>query len=70
MEQNRYFCASSVRMMRYLYALGFDKDSFINEGGYENWRFIHTDALQESIDFYFAMRKKNKELIGRVQAYR
>lgn len=54
----RTFNASSVRMMRFLYALGFEKESYFNSHGKENWRFEHTDALQESLDFYFYMRKK------------
>jgi len=44
--------------MRYLYSLGFDKESFINKKGYENWKFLHTPELQEALDFYFALRKK------------
>ena len=57
----KYFNASSARLMRFLYALGFSKESFINENGYENWKFEHTENLQEALDFYFYMRKKNKE---------
>ena len=63
MKNSKYFYASSVRMMRYLYALGFEKESFINQSGYENWKFLHSETLQECIDFYFAIRKRNKELI-------
>ena len=46
--------------MRFLYALGFNKESFINDNSKENWRFEHTSDLQESLDFYFYMRNKNK----------
>jgi len=46
--------------MRFLYALGFNKESYINEQGKENWRFINTKDLQESLKFYYYMRKKNK----------
>lgn len=35
----KYFIASSKRLMRYLYALGFQKESFINSNNYENWKF-------------------------------
>lgn len=58
----KYFNASSGRLMRFLYALGFQKESFINEKGYENWKFEHTCELQEALDFYFYMRKKNMEI--------
>ena len=63
MKTDKYFYASSVRMMRYLYALGFEKESFVNANGCENWKFAYTPLLQDCLDFYFAMRKKNKELI-------
>ena len=55
-----FFNVSSIRLMRFLYALGFNKDSYINKKGKENWRFQYSDALQEALDFYFYMRSKNK----------
>lgn len=55
-----YYNVSSVRMMRFLYSLGFNKESYINKQGKENWRFIKTDTLYEALDFYFYMRHKNK----------
>ena len=54
----QYFNVSSVRLMRFLYALGFDKESYISNSGKENWRFEKSDALQEALDFFFYMRKK------------
>lgn len=57
---NDYYNVSSVRLMRFLYALGFDKESYINSKGKENWRFKKSDDLQESLDFFFYMRKKTK----------
>lgn len=57
---NNYYNVSSVRLMRFLYALGFDKESYINSKGKENWRFKKSDDLQESLDFFFYMRKKTK----------
>jgi len=54
----KYFNASSVRMMRFLYSLGFDKESYINPKGKENWRFEYTSELQESLNFYYYMRNK------------
>lgn len=47
--------------MRYLYALGFDKESYINNKGKENWRFKKSDGLTKSLDFYYFMRKENNK---------
>lgn len=49
-----------MRMMRFLYSLGFEKESYINSKGKENWRFEKSELLQESLDFFFYMRSKNK----------
>lgn len=57
--ENKFFNVSSVRMMRFLYSLGFNKESYINSKGKENWRFEYSDNLKESVNFYFYMRKKN-----------
>mgnify|MGYP007068316728 CR=1 FL=1 len=59
---NKIFNVSSIRLMRFLYSLGFEKESYINPKGKENWRFEHTNDLQESLDFYFYMRKKNNQI--------
>lgn len=56
----KYYNVSSVRLMRYLYSLGFDKESYLNDKGKENWRFKNNENLQESLIFYYYMRKKNK----------
>lgn len=55
-----YYNVSSLRMMRFLYALGFNKESYINSKGKENWRFKKSEDLQEALDFYFYMRKKHR----------
>ena len=57
---NKYRC-ESVRLCRYLYSLGFDKQS-IEYNDQEAWLFDKSNELQESLDFYFYMRKKLKEL--------
>lgn len=57
---NKYRC-ESVRLCRYLYSLGFDKQS-IEYNDQEAWLFDKSNELQESLDFYFSMRKKLKEL--------
>ena len=54
--KNKYKC-ESVRLCRYLYGLGFDKESAY-ENGKEYWLFEKSDDLQKSLDFFFYMRKK------------
>lgn len=60
MNNSNYYNVSSIRMMRFLYSLGFEKESYINSKGKENWRFEKSERLQESLDFFFYMRNKNK----------
>lgn len=52
----KYRC-ESVRLCRFLYGLGFDKES-IRYNGQEAWLFERSPELQESLDFFFYMRKK------------
>lgn len=54
----KYRC-ESVRLCRFLYGLGFDKES-IQYNGQEAWLFERSPELQESLDFFFYMRKKIK----------
>ena len=56
----KYYNVSSVRLMRFLYALGFSKESYFDKNGKENWRFIIDNNLIEALDFYHRMRKRNK----------
>lgn len=58
--EKKYYNVSSVRLMRFLYALGFQKESYFNNQGKENWRFVYDDKLSEALDFYHQMRKQNK----------
>ena len=58
--EKKYYNVSSVRLMRFLYALGFNKESYIDKNGKENWRFIINDNLVESLNFYHNMRNKNR----------
>ena len=55
-----YYNVSSVRLMRFLYSLGFDKESYINFDGKENWRFKKDHNLNLALDFYYQMRKENR----------
>jgi len=57
--KNKYVC-ESVRLCRFLYSLGFDKESIYIDGQ-EKWAFDRNQELQDSLDFYFNMRKKLKE---------
>ena len=57
--KNKYRC-ESVRLCRFLYALGFDKES-IFKNGKEQWLFEKSPELQESLDFFFYFRKKLKD---------
>lgn len=57
--KTKYRC-ESVRLCRFLYGLGFDKSS-IQYKGKEAWLFDRSLELQESLDFYFYMRKKMKD---------
>lgn len=48
------------RLSKYLYSLGFDRESQIDKNKNEIWLFDQSDDLQESLDFYFYMRNKNR----------
>lgn len=50
---------SSYRMARFLYLLGFGKESWFDKNGKERWRFEKTDDLLEAVAFYKKMREKN-----------
>lgn len=53
-----YYNVSSIRMARFLYSLGFDKESYKDKNGKERWRFKKTDDLELSVKFYKSMREK------------
>ena len=55
-----YYNVSSLRLMRFLYALGFDKESYINSEGKQNWRFENNESLDIALKFYRDMRSKNR----------
>lgn len=57
----KIYNVSSVRLMRFLYSLGFQKESYFNNKGKENWRFVYDDNLSEALNFYHQMRKRNKQ---------
>lgn len=50
------FKCKSVRLCRYLYSLGFEKQSFFEDGN-EYWIFEKSNRLQKALDFFFFMRK-------------
>ena len=57
--KNKYRC-ESVRLCRYRQGPGLDKES-IQYKGKEVWLFEKSNELQESLDFFFSMRKKLKD---------
>lgn len=57
---NKFKC-ESVRLCRFLYSLGFDKESKFDIDKKEYWLFEKSPELQNSLDFFFSMRKKLKE---------
>lgn len=54
---NKFKC-ESVRLCRFLYGLGFDKESKLDVNGIEYWLFERSPELQDSLDFFFSMRKQ------------
>ena len=62
--KTKYRC-ESIRLCRFLYSLGFEKES-IQYNGKEAWLFQRSNDLQKSLDFFFLMRKtlKDKRLKG------
>lgn len=59
-KHDKYRC-ESVRLCRFLYGLGFDKESKFDKDGKEYWLFERSDELQNSLDFFFYMRKRLKK---------
>ena len=55
--ENKYKC-ESVRLCRFLYGLGFDKESKFDKDGKEYWLFERSLELQSSLNFFFYMRKQ------------
>lgn len=55
----QYFKCESIRLCRYLYSLGFKKESRYDENNKEYWIFEKSQSLQQALDFFFIMRKKN-----------
>lgn len=49
-----------MRLYRFLYSLGFEKESKFDENQKEYWLFERSQDLQKSLDFFFSMRKKTK----------
>lgn len=56
----KYFKCESIRLCRFLYSLGFEKKSYKDIYGKEYWMFKKSEDLQESLDFFFYMRNKNR----------
>ena len=48
------------RLSKYLYSLGFEREYKFDNDRKEYWMFEKSSELNESLDFYFYMRKKNR----------
>ena len=48
-EMNNTYKCESVRFCRFLYSLGFDKDSKFDENNNEYWLFERSQDLQNDI---------------------
>lgn len=61
-QKENKFISKGIRLTRYLYSLGFEKESKIIDNK-EIWLFDYNENLQKALDFYFSMRKiiKTKE---------
>lgn len=60
-KKENKFISKGIRLTRYLYSLGFEKESRTIDNK-EFWVFDYDETLQKALDFYFFMRKiiKNK----------
>lgn len=58
---DKYY-VKNKRLSKYLYSLGFEREyKYDEDKKIEYWLFDKTNTLQEALDFYFDMRKKNRE---------
>ena len=57
---NKYKC-ESIRVCRFLYSLGFDKESRFDENNKEYWLFERSQDLQKIFRLLFWYEKKQKE---------
>ncbi len=57
--ENKYK-VKNKRLSKYLYSLGFNKESYFDNNKKEYWLFDKTNNLKEALDFYFYMRDKNR----------
>lgn len=55
-KKENKFISKGIRLTRYLYSLGFEKESRIIDNK-EFWVFDYDETLQKALDFYFSMRK-------------
>ena len=59
LKMKEKFKVKNKRLSKYLYSLGFDRECGIDKNEY--WLFSKSSELDEALDFYFYMRKKNRE---------
>lgn len=59
--ENFDYKVKNKRLSKYLYSLGFERKSFIDNKNNEYWMYKKSDSFYEALDFYFYMREKNRE---------
>lgn len=57
---SNYYNVSSKRMARFLYLLGFNKESYFDKNNIERWRFEKTPLLIEAVEFFKYVRNNNR----------
>lgn len=51
---------NNKRLAKYLYSLGYNRNCILVDNK-EYWIFEESSTFKESLDFYFYMRKKNRQ---------
>lgn len=54
------YIVKNKRLSKYLYSLGFERESYFDKQNNEYWLFKKSSAFDEALDFYFYMRNKNR----------
>lgn len=57
---NHMYRVNNKRLSKYLYSLGFYRESRVDNKGVEYWLFEQNDSFQEALNFYFYIRSKNR----------
>ena len=66
--KSKYRC-ESVRLCRYLYSLGFDKESKFTKDGTEYWLFDRSQELQKQYPMGICLQKEVHTLFHNIYGY-